>query len=51
MSAVVSRPRVSFADFLAIEARSDVKHEFLDGEIFAMAGGSPEHALIATNLV
>jgi Uma2 family endonuclease len=24
-----------------------VKHEYLDGEIYAMAGGSPEHALLS----
>jgi len=27
------------------------KSEFREGEIFAMAGGSPEHSLIAANLL
>ena len=34
----------TYADYLAHEAASNVKHEYLDGEIYAMAGGSPEHA-------
>jgi Uma2 family endonuclease len=27
--------------------RANVRHEFLDGQIYAMAGGTPEHAAIA----
>lgn len=34
----------TYAEYLAHEEASNVKHEFLDGEIYAMAGGSPEHA-------
>lgn len=34
----------TYREYLAHEAASNVKHEFLDGEIYAMAGGSPEHA-------
>lgn len=33
-----------YAEYLALEETSNTRHEFLDGEIFAMAGGSPEHA-------
>ena len=33
-----------YADYLAHEEASNVKHEYLEGEIYAMAGGSPEHA-------
>ncbi len=36
--------------YLDIDRTSDIKHDFVDGEIFAMAGGSPAHALIAANL-
>jgi Uma2 family endonuclease len=39
--------RYTFADYLAYEDGSNVKHEFLDGEIYAMAGGTPEHAALA----
>ncbi|HLT35046.1 MAG TPA: Uma2 family endonuclease [Enhygromyxa sp.] len=42
------RPRYTFAEYLEIERRSrDVKHEYVAGEIFAMAGGSVEHAGLA----
>jgi len=46
-----ARQRFSFEDYVELEAMSDVKHEFLDGEVWAMAGGSPEHAAVAANLV
>jgi Uma2 family endonuclease len=38
---------MSYAKYLAQEATSDVRHEFLGGEVFAMAGGTPEHAALA----
>jgi Uma2 family endonuclease len=38
--------RYSWAEYLALEATSNVKHEFLDGQIYAMAGGTPEHAAL-----
>ena len=34
----------TYAQYLAHEEASNVKHEYLEGEIYAMAGGSPEHA-------
>jgi len=37
----------SLADYLALEASSNVKHEYLAGQIYAMAGGTPEHAALA----
>lgn len=41
---------VSYEEFLDAEARSDVKHEWLDGVIYAMAGGSLEHSRLAGNM-
>ncbi len=39
----------TFRDYIAHEQASNTKHEFLDGQIYAMAGGTPEHfALIAS---
>ena len=39
----------TFRDYLAHEEASNTKHEYLDGQIYAMAGGTPEHsALIAS---
>jgi len=37
----------TYAEYLALEASSNVKHEFLGGQIYAMAGGTPEHAALA----
>ena len=37
---------MSYAEYLEKEKASDDKHEFLRGEIFAMAGGTPEHAAL-----
>jgi Uma2 family endonuclease len=37
----------SFQDYLAVEEISSVRHEFLDGEIYAMAGGSIAHAALS----
>ncbi len=50
MGAVETRS-MSYADYMDAESRSETKHEFLRGEVFAMAGASFEHALIAANLM
>lgn len=38
-------------DYLTIERSTDERHEFWDGQIYAMAGESPEHGTISANLV
>jgi Uma2 family endonuclease len=40
----------TYADYLALEAASNVKHEFLDGEIYAMAGGTFDHAALSVSV-
>jgi Uma2 family endonuclease len=42
--------RASYADYLTAEQNSEFRHEFLDGVIVAMAGGSDEHNAIAGKL-
>ena len=37
----------SYADYLALEADANVKHEFFEGRIYGMAGGSLDHAALA----
>jgi Uma2 family endonuclease len=37
---------MTYAEYLALEEASDTKHEYLRGEIYAMAGGTPEHAAL-----
>lgn len=39
--------RASYTDYLAIQQMSESRHEFIDGVIVAMAGGSREHNAIA----
>lgn len=46
-----ARQEVSYADYLAAESASPVKHEFLRGEVWAMAGGTPEHGRLAANII
>jgi Uma2 family endonuclease len=47
MGAPIRLHRHSYQDYLAVEEVSSVKHEFLDGEIYAMAGGSVRHAALS----
>src|SRR5437660_11359195 len=42
--------RLTEAEYLEIERAAEFKSEFYDGEMFAMACGTPQHSLIATNL-
>jgi Uma2 family endonuclease len=37
--------------YLTLEEESAVRHEYLDGEIYAMAGGSPDHAALAAVVI
>lgn len=41
--------RYSVDEFLAFEEKSDVRHEYFDGEIFDMAGGTATHSLAKVN--
>ena len=43
--------RMTYAEYLVAEEASETKHEYLRGEVFAMAGTTFEHALIASNLL
>ena len=40
----------SYADYLALEQDGDVKYEFHDGFITAMAGGTPRHGQLTSNI-
>jgi len=48
---VATRHHYSFEDYLGVEEASAVRHEFLNGDIFAMAGGTPEHAALSAAVV
>jgi Uma2 family endonuclease len=47
MNAPARKLLSTFAEYLAQERTSETKHELINGEIFAMAGGTPEHARLA----
>jgi Uma2 family endonuclease len=49
--ATLPTPRLTEAQYLAIERASQERHQFLDGEMFLMSGASRKHNLIGTNLV
>lgn len=42
-------PRLSEEEYLRLERESDVRHEYLAGEIFAMVGASIDHNRIVTS--
>ena len=50
MTVAAPRPRFDAPAFLAWEAEQPEKHEYLDGEVFAMAGASESHVTLAGNL-
>ena len=50
MPAEPARKSISEAEYLALEERSEERHEFFDGQVFAMAGASQRHNQIAGNI-
>lgn len=46
-----SESRMTAAQYLEWERQQEGKHEFLDGEVFAMAGGTRNRSLISSNTV
>ena len=42
---------LSVEDYLKGEETSEIKHEYVDGHAYAMAGASPNHNMIAVNIV
>lgn len=51
MTVPLHQIQYSYGDYLTLEASSNVKHEFLSGQIYAMAGGTPEHAALAAAVI
>jgi Uma2 family endonuclease len=50
MAAAPKPRKLTVAEYLAVENAAERKSEFYDGEMFLMAGASPEHNLIKENL-
>jgi Uma2 family endonuclease len=51
MSLAQTQPRYTVEEYLALERESEERHEYLDGQIYAMAGESTQHGDICVNLV
>jgi Uma2 family endonuclease len=53
MRGVATQPitRLKEEEYLALERSAECRHEFVDGGIFAMAGGSLRHSRLAVNWV
>jgi Uma2 family endonuclease len=49
--ATAGHARYTYAQYVAVEEHSDIKHEFLDGAIYAMAGGTEEHSALAATAI
>ena len=47
---VVKQQFISEAEYLAGEKIAEIKHEYIDGEVFAMAGASASHNRISLNV-
>ena len=47
----LARQAFDFESYLDLEDDSSIKHEFLDGQVWAMSGGSPDHAAIAGTII
>lgn len=41
---------MTYDEYLALERESETKHEYVNGVVYAMAGGTPEHARLASQL-
>lgn len=49
MSLPKPRTRMTIAEYLEMEKTSEVKHEYLDGAIYAMSGASKRHNVLGNN--
>jgi Uma2 family endonuclease len=43
-------PKLTPEEYFAWEEQQEVKHEYFDGEVYAMTGGTPNHSKIAVRL-
>jgi Uma2 family endonuclease len=43
--------RLSYVEYLRLERKQERRYEYLDGDAWAMAGGSPRHSAIKSNLM
>ena len=51
MATVASHHRYTYRDYLSLDEMSNVRLEFLNGQIYAMAGGTPDHARLSSRII
>jgi Uma2 family endonuclease len=42
--------RISVEDYFQLEQTSEIRHEYIDGYVYAMSGGTIEHSWLAMNM-
>lgn len=47
----IPKPRMTVEDYLANELASEIRHEYIDGEVYAMAGASRAHGAIVAAMM
>lgn len=45
------KPKISVEDYIEGEKITEIRHEYLDGEVYAMSGASKRHNRIALNML
>jgi Uma2 family endonuclease len=50
MKSTAENIKISITDYLEGELISDVKHEYINGDVYAMAGAKRPHNIISMNL-
>lgn len=50
MSTAIGKKKYTYEEYLQLEKDTEVRHEFWNGEVFAMAGGSRNHNEISGNI-
>jgi Uma2 family endonuclease len=51
MSSADRQVHYTYEEYAGLEEESSIRHEYLDGEIYAMAGGTPDHAALAAAVI
>ena len=51
MAEATQLPRYSLEEYLVLEEMSNVRHEYLDGHMYARTGGTPEHGALCAKLI
>ena len=48
--AIQIEPKMTVADYLEWEVNQELKHEYIDGDIIEMTGGTSKHSIIKVNI-